>query len=82
MFHQVIVIHYIILTDHITLSLSKLKVVDLNYFLFYFLFNLVSFILFLELGLVLVMVSLGHTSVTSDDMVTVTITSHMIQGKT
>ena len=58
-------------------KLSKLKAVDFNYFHFY----LVSFILFLELGLGLVTTSLGHTSVTSDDTVIVIMTSHMIQGK-
>jgi len=65
------------------LSISKLKAVDFNYFHFhfYFLFNLFSFILFLELGLGLVTTSLDHTSVTSDNIVTVTVTSHMKEHK-
>ena len=58
---------------------SKLKVVDSNYFYFYFYFNLSSFILFLELGLGLEWQDHAVTqSVTSDDMVIVIVTSHKI----
>ena len=56
----------------------KLKAVDFNYFYFY----LFSFILFLELEVGLVTTSLGHISVTLDNMVTIIVTSHMMQGKT
>ena len=64
--------------------MSELKVVDFNYvhfyFYFYFLFDFIfyfSIFLFLELRVrVRVMRSCYHTSVTSDNTVTVIITSH------
>ena len=56
----------------------KLKAVDFNYFYFYLFF----FILFLELEVGLVTTSLGHISVTLDNMVTIIVTSHMMQRKT
>ena len=47
-------------------------------FSFWFIFH---FSIFRNLGLVLVIISLGHTAVTSDDLVTVTVTSHIMQGR-
>jgi len=66
------------------LSLSKLKAVDsiYFYFYFYFLFNLSFIFPFLELRVrVRVTMSHCHTSVTSDDMVTVIVTGHKIHGR-
>jgi len=66
-------------------SISKLKAVDFIYFhfLFSFSFDLFFIFLFLELRVrVRVMISYCHTLVTSDDMVTVTVTGHMIHGRT
>jgi len=61
--------------------LSKLKVVDLTFLILFLILFSFDF-LFLELGLGLrVMRSYCYTSVTSDDMVIVIVTSYMIHRK-
>ena len=60
--------------------MSKLKAVDLTYF--YFIFYLFSIFLFLEPRVRVKVTRLCyHISVTSDDMVTVTVTSHKTHRK-
>ena len=63
------------------IRLSKLKAVDSIYFDFDF--DLFFIFQFLELRIrVIVTRSCCHISVTSDDMVTVTVTDHMIHRRT
>ena len=62
--------------------MSKLKAVDSIYFHFHFYFNLFFIFLFLELKVRdKVMTPLDHTSVTSDNIVTVTVTSYGIHRR-
>ena len=63
-------------------SLSKLKVMDSNYFLFLFYFQFIFlYSIFRTRVRIKVTRSYYHTSVISDDIVTVMVTSHMMHKK-